>query len=179
MKKMIIAAVLIMISAACFSENLTGFYGIPFGSTIEETTKIMTSKGWTEAKNDSDKDMPEKVSVEYTNKDGIYAGLKVESVNINFYKNKMYYAGIIVKDGMNGIYLEDVMQQIVKKYEMTQKECKDTKGNVFMWIFTDNSGNYVQLMRNIKFINFNCKNINDEYTKDKEEKVKNIASGDI
>lgn len=83
MKKSLFILLFLLAAVLAFTEELTGFMGIDFGTTREEAAKIMEAKGYKLA-NESD------THATYLNPAGIYLGFPARNILLSYSKDNLF-----------------------------------------------------------------------------------------
>jgi len=83
MKKKIFFAIFLLVAVLAFTEELTGFMGIDFGTTREEAAKIMEAKGY-KLVDESD------THTRYLNPEGVCYGLPARNILLSYSKDNLF-----------------------------------------------------------------------------------------
>ena len=89
MKKSLFILLFLLAAVLAFTEELTGFMGIDFGTTREKAAKIMETKGYTLIKD-------EKVNSTYLNPTGVCFGLPAPIIILSYSKNNLFAGGTFI-----------------------------------------------------------------------------------
>lgn len=118
MKKKIFFAIFLLAAVLAFTEELTGFMGIDFGTTREEAAKIIEAKGYTLIKD-------EKVNSTYLNLTGVCFGLPAPIIILSYSKNNLFAGGTFIVE-LNEDTKADVFDTL-KSFRKTFKLDDDRK----------------------------------------------------
>ena len=85
MKKSLFILFFLLAAVLAFTEELTGFMGIEFGTTREKAAKIMEAKGY-KLVNESD------THATYLNPAGVYLGFPAQNILLSYSKDNLFYS---------------------------------------------------------------------------------------
>ena len=129
MKKKIFFTIFLLAAVLAFTEELTGFMGIDFGTTKAEAAKIIEAKGYTLIKD-------EKVNSTYLNLTGVCFGLPAPIIILSYSKNNLFAGGTFIVE-LN----EDTQEDVWNTFKSLQKIFNIEKG------WNEDDGNRAVLYR--------------------------------
>lgn len=91
MKKSLFILFFLLAAVLAFTEELTGFMGIDFGTTKAEASKIIESKGYSLIKNQDDMST-------YLNPTGVCFGLPAQRIILSYSENNLLVSGTFLSD---------------------------------------------------------------------------------
>ncbi|MDO5576536.1 MAG: hypothetical protein Q4F84_05605, partial [Fibrobacter sp.] len=120
--RFVLSIVFMMVAVFAFCEEMTGVYGIKFGSSESEATKIMQSKGWEKCNTDS------VVRVSYKN--GLYCGKECD-FQLRFYEDKLYGAFLVFpcKGTEELVSVINIYKAMAVKYDFDTVKTDDRSGD--------------------------------------------------
>ena len=113
-----LVCIMFVMGCAAFADDIVGFCGIPFGTSMEKALDLMEKSGWSH--NQSNKDLG---SVSFTG--GKYGGMKGGKIELRFNNDKLYLGLFDLKYNagteaeMNSLNHE---QDIIEKYNLMLTE---------------------------------------------------------
>lgn len=135
MKRILFVFFLLISSVFSFAEGLSGFNGIPFGTSMEKANEIMNEKGWGYLKQ-YDKYMG-----------GIYGGTETNGIKLSYYKNRLYCAYVKIP----GIYEENaelIISTQKQKYNLEEELVTWNSDGLRYTKYTDKTnGNWIYAER--------------------------------
>lgn len=119
MKKISLFFIIILVTFPLFAVDLTGFWGIPFGTSKEQVKMIMSQKGYDTNLNATDGLIFRNVS---------FSGRTCE-MGLIFYQNKFYMAAMTFLPSTNNTYdfYADLKYDLIKKYSYPQIDQENYK----------------------------------------------------
>lgn len=109
--KKIIFVLFALLSVSVYAENLTGFWGVEFGSSKDEVEQMMKNRGWT-IKNSSASE------VTYTMKDAKYAGLNAGDITFTFNEERFSNTTVVISMTKTE-KIQDVAEALIDKYDLS------------------------------------------------------------
>ncbi|MBQ9539226.1 MAG: hypothetical protein IJU95_08135 [Treponema sp.] len=142
MRKISILALIMLFAVAplSFADDILGFCGIPFGTSMERALDLMEANGWSH--NQTNKDLG---SVSFTG--GKYGGMKGGKIELRFQNDKFYLGLFDLKYNsgteaeMNSLNHE---QDIIEKYGLMLTEESEIMP---VSLYTCRNGNTVAITR--------------------------------
>lgn len=133
-KRTILLTLFLFACISCFAENMSGFWGIPYGTTQDKVIEILKLKKDCSIENIS----KEKINVIST---GTWVDCKIKSFALNFYNNKFYYAELLLEanSAIEIGKINSAAKLVVDKYQLTQ--ISNEKGVLKYQIYEDKMGN--------------------------------------
>ena len=136
----LVGILLLMGSASLFADEIVGFCGIPFGTSMERALDLMEAKGWSH--NQTNHSLG---SLSFTG--GQYGGMKGGKIELRFQNDKLYL-GLFNLKYNNGTEIEmnslNHEQDIIEKYGLMLTEESEIMP---VSLYTCKNGNTVAITR--------------------------------